>query len=113
MKKIINDTIDLDDLNGARISTWISKLLDLQFQTGTSAIILAYAHAHADTPHDIGCTIEINFERLETDEEYNNRLDREGYLKKLTNEIELKKQLSEKQAEVEKLQFIIKQWYQS
>lgn len=111
MKKIINDTIDLDDLNGARISTWISKLLDLQFQTGTSAIILA--HAHADTPHDIGCTIEINFERLETDEEYNNRLDREGYLKKLTNEIELKKQLSEKQAEVEKLQFIINQWYQS
>lgn len=111
MRKIINDTIDLDDLNGARISTWISKLLDLQFQTGTSAIILAYAHV--DTPHDIDCTIEINFERLETDEEYNNRLDREGYLKKLTNEIELKKQLSEKQAEIEKLQFIIKQWYQS
>jgi hypothetical protein len=111
MKKIINDTIDLDDLNGARISTWISKLLDLQFQTGTSAIILAYAHG--DTPHDIGCTIKTNFERLETDKEYNNRLDREGYLKKLTNEIELKKQLSEKQAEVEKLQFIIKQWYQS
>jgi hypothetical protein len=102
MKKIINDTIDLDDLNGARISTWISKLLDLQFQTGTSATILTYDDS-----------IEINFERLETDEECNNRLDREGYLKKLTSEIQLKKQLAEKQAEVEKLQFIIKQWYQS
>jgi hypothetical protein len=72
MKKIINDTIDLDELNGARISTWISKLLNLQFQTGTSAIISAYAHA--DTPHDIGCTLKITYERLENDDEEFKRL---------------------------------------
>ena len=111
MKKIIKDTIDLDELNGARISTWISKLLNLQFQTGTSAIISAYAHA--DTPHDIGCTLEISYERLETDEEYEHRIERKEYLERIqiARRVEIEKQYAEKKAELEALELELKRGY--
>ena len=72
MKKIINDTIDLDELNGATIGTWINTLRELQDEFGKSAIISAYAHA--DTPNDIGCTLKITYERLENDDEEFKRL---------------------------------------
>ena len=72
MKKMITDTIDLDELNGATIGTWINTLRELQDEVGKSAIILAYAHA--DTPNDIGCTLKITYERLENDDEEFERL---------------------------------------
>lgn len=84
MKKMITDTIDLDELNGATIGTWINTLRELQDEVGKSAIILAYAHA--DTPNDIGCTLEISYERLETDEEESERLVNEDLkIKKIKN----------------------------
>jgi hypothetical protein len=68
MKKMITDTIDLDELNGATIGTWINTLHELQDEVGKSAIIFAYAY------NDIGCTLEISYERLETDKEESERL---------------------------------------
>ena len=67
MKKMINDTINLDELNGATLGTWINTLFQLQDEVGKSATISSFAHA--DTYHDIGCTIEISYERLENDNE--------------------------------------------
>ena len=49
------------------VTTWISKLLDLQKQYGVCATITTFAP-------------EMSFERLETDEEYQNRIEREDYL---------------------------------
>ena len=119
MKQMITDTIDLDELNDATIGTWVNTLRELQDEVGKSAVIVAYAHA--DTTIDIDCTLEISYERLETDEEYEYRLEREEYLKQrkiekdkqYARQEEIKKQYAEKKAELEALQFIIKQWYQS
>ena len=57
MKKIINDTINLDELNGATIGTWLNELRELQDEVGKSATISAFATA--DTIHDLKCTIEL------------------------------------------------------
>jgi predicted polyphosphate/ATP-dependent NAD kinase len=84
MKKIITDTINLDELNGATLGTWINTLRELQDEVGKSATISAFAHA--DTPNDIGCTLEISYERLETDEEESERLVNEDLkIKKIKN----------------------------
>jgi hypothetical protein len=80
MKKMIKDTIDLDELNGAVVTTWISKLLDLQKQYGVCATITAFADEIYD---DKGSILEMSFNRLETDEEYEHRIEREEYLKQI------------------------------
>jgi hypothetical protein len=80
MKKIIRDTIDLDELNGAVVTTWISKLLDLQKQYGVCATITTFAD---EIYHDKGSILEMSFNRLETDEEYEYRLEREEYLEQI------------------------------
>lgn len=73
MKKMITDTIDLYELNGATLNTWINTLFQLQDITGKSAIISAYDSG------DIGCIIEISYERLENDDEESDREDEEFY----------------------------------
>ena len=79
MKKIIKDKIDLNELNGAVVTTWISKLLDLQKQYGVCATITTFA----DNFYDGGCNIEMSFNRLETDEEYEYRIERKEYLERI------------------------------
>ena len=68
MKKMIKDTIDLCELNGATLNTWMNTLFNLQDITGTSAIISVY------DDDDIGCIIEISYERLENNQEESERL---------------------------------------
>lgn len=80
MKKIIKDKIDLNELNGAVVTTWISKLLDLQKQYGVCATITTFAD---EIYHDKGSILEMSFNRLETDEEYQNRIEREEYLERI------------------------------
>lgn len=80
MKKMIKDTIDLDELNGAVVTTWISKLLDLQKQYGVCATITTFADKIYD---DKGSILEMSFERIETDEEYEYRIEREAYLERI------------------------------
>ena len=67
MKKMIKDTIDLCELNGATLNTWMNTLFNLQDITGTSAIISAYYD------DDIGCIFEITYERLENNQEESER----------------------------------------
>lgn len=117
MKQMITDTIDLDELNDATIGTWVNTLRELQDEVGKSAVIVAYAHA--DTTIDIDCTLEISYERLETDEEYEYRLQREAYLKQRQTEKdkqyarqeEIKKRYAEKKAELEALEIELKRGY--
>ena len=52
--------INLDELNGATIGTWVNTLRQLQDEVGKSATISAFATA--DTIHDLKCTIEISFD---------------------------------------------------
>lgn len=80
MKKMIKDTIDLDELNGATIGTWINTLRELQDEVGKSAIITTFADEIYD---DKGSILEMSFNRLETDEEYEYRLEREEYLEQI------------------------------
>jgi len=115
MKKIIRDTIDLDELNGAVVTTWISKLLDLQKQYGVCATITTFAD---EIYHDKGSILEMSFNRLETDEEYLNRIEREEYLERIQKnksnalrQVEIKKQYAEKKAELEALELELKRGY--
>lgn len=115
MKKTIKDTINLDELNGEVTTTWISKLIDLQKQHGVCATI----SAKGDDDGYGGCNIDFNFNRLETDEEYEHRLEREAYLKQIqiekdkqyARQIEIKKQYAEKKAELEALELELKRRY--
>lgn len=115
MKKVIKDRINLDELNGEVITTWISKLLDLQKQYGVSATI----SAEGDDEGYGGCNIGFDFNRTETDEEYEHRLEREAYLKQIkiekdkqyARQLEIKKQYAEKKAELEALELELKRGY--
>ena len=115
MKKMIKDTIDLDELNGALVTTWISKLLDLQKQYGVCATI----SAEGDDEGYGGCNIGFYFNRLEIDEEYQNRIEREEYLKQrkiekdkqYARQEEIKKQYAEKKAELDALELELKRGY--
>ena len=115
MKKIIEKTIDINELNGELITTWISKLLDLQKQHGVGATI----SARGDDDGYGGCNIDFNFNCLETDEEYEHRLEREAYLKqrkiekdkRYSRQEEIRKQYVEKIAELEALELELKRGY--
>lgn len=116
MKKMITDTINLDELNGAVITTWISKLIDLQKQYGVCATITTFAD---EIYHDKGSIFEMSFERIETDEEYEHRIEREAYLKQrqiekdkqYARQLEIKKQYVEKKRELESLELELKRGY--
>ena len=115
MKQMIEKTIDIDELNGEVITTWISKLLDLQKQYGICATI----YASGDNFGYGACNIEFIYKRLETDEEYESRIEREAYLKQIQIEKdkrydrqeEIKKQYAEKKAELEALELELKRGY--
>lgn len=115
MKQIIKDIINLDELNGEVITTWISKLLDLQKQYGVCATI----SAEGDDEGYGGCNIGFYFNRLETDEEYQNRIEREEYLKqrkiekdkRYARQEEIKKQYAKKKEELEALEIELKRGY--
>lgn len=108
MKQMVEKTIDINELNGELITKWISKLLDLQKQHGVCSTI----SVEGDDYGYGGCNIEFNFKRLETDEEYKNRIERETYLKQkqiekdkqYARQLKIKKQYTEKKAELEALE---------
>jgi hypothetical protein len=115
MKQMIEKTIDIDSLSGETIKTWIGKLLELQNEYGDCATISAIGN---DNGYG-GVFFELDFERLETDEEYQNRIEREEYLKQIkikkdkdqARQEEIKKQYAEKKAELEALELELKRGY--
>ena len=114
MKQMIEKTIDIDSLSGETVKTWIGKLLELQNEYGDCATISAIGN---DNGYG-GVSFELDFERLETDEEYRYRLKHEEYVERIKKskhdalrQVEIRKQYAEKKAELEALELELKRGY--
>ena len=112
MKQMIEKTIVIDSISGETIKTWIGKLIELQNEYGDCATISAIGNDNGYGR----VYFELDFKRLETDEEYEYRLQREAYLKQrkiekdkqYARQEEIKKRYAEKKAELEALELELK-----
>jgi predicted ribosome quality control (RQC) complex YloA/Tae2 family protein len=100
-KQLVEKTINLDDLRGCSIQEWINKLTDLRDTLTSDGYISVYAYYEA-------VTIEFDYKILETDKEYDARIQRETddykreQKRKQTEAEQLKKAKESKRLELEK-----------
>jgi hypothetical protein len=69
-KQLVKKTVNLDDLTGCSIQEWITKLTDLRDTLTSEGYISAYAYYES-------VTIEFDYKILETDAEYEYRIEQE------------------------------------
>jgi hypothetical protein len=87
-KQLVEKTINLDDLSGCSIQEWITKLTGLRDTLTSDGYINVYAYYE-------NVTVEFDYKILETDKEYDCRIQQEMD--------DYKREQKRKQAEAEQL----------